>query len=70
MQILYLYNYERIKFLRKFVPHNESSPLENLKILDVGCGAGFLSESMTRLGANVIGIDPNPTSFHEAVSHK
>ena len=41
-----------------------------MKILDVGCGAGFLSESMTRLGANVIGLDPNPTSFHEAIAHK
>ena len=38
--------------------------------MDVGCGAGFLSESLTRLGGNVIGIDPNPTSFSEAKNHQ
>lgn len=41
-----------------------------MNILDVGCGAGFLSESMARLGGNVIGLDPNTTSFSEATSHK
>lgn len=30
-----------------------------MDILDVGCGAGFLSESLARLGGNVIGLDPN-----------
>lgn len=34
-----------------------------MKILDVGCGAGFLSESLTRLGGNVIGLDPNERSY-------
>jgi 2-polyprenyl-6-hydroxyphenyl methylase/3-demethylubiquinone-9 3-methyltransferase len=32
-------------------------PLENLRILDIGCGGGILSESMARLGASVHGID-------------
>lgn len=41
-----------------------------MKILDVGCGAGFLSESLTRLGANVIALDPNITSYKEASAHK
>jgi 2-polyprenyl-3-methyl-5-hydroxy-6-metoxy-1,4-benzoquinol methylase len=41
-----------------------------MNILDVGCGAGFLSESMTRLGGNVIGLDPNLTSYNEAINHK
>lgn len=39
-------------------------------MLDVGCGAGILSESLARLGANVLAIDPNETSIREAVSHK
>ncbi len=32
-------------------------PLEGLRVLDVGCGGGILSESMARLGADVTGID-------------
>ena len=32
-------------------------PLEGLRVLDVGCGGGILSESVARLGARVTGID-------------
>jgi len=32
-------------------------PLEGLRLLDIGCGGGILSESMARLGAHVTGID-------------
>jgi 2-polyprenyl-6-hydroxyphenyl methylase/3-demethylubiquinone-9 3-methyltransferase len=32
-------------------------PLEGLRVLDVGCGGGILSESMAKLGASVTGID-------------
>jgi 2-polyprenyl-6-hydroxyphenyl methylase/3-demethylubiquinone-9 3-methyltransferase len=34
-----------------------SGPLAGLRVLDVGCGGGILSESMARLGATVTGID-------------
>lgn len=34
-----------------------STPLAGLRILDVGCGGGILSESMARLGGSVTGID-------------
>lgn len=34
-----------------------SEPLAGLRVLDVGCGGGILSESMARLGAEVVGID-------------
>jgi 2-polyprenyl-6-hydroxyphenyl methylase/3-demethylubiquinone-9 3-methyltransferase len=33
-------------------------PLSGLTVLDVGCGAGLLSEPLTRLGATVTGLDP------------
>ena len=31
--------------------------LKNLKILDIGCGGGLISEPMARLGGDVTGID-------------
>lgn len=36
---------------------SEPRALHGLRILDVGCGGGLLSESMARLGADVCGID-------------
>jgi 2-polyprenyl-6-hydroxyphenyl methylase/3-demethylubiquinone-9 3-methyltransferase len=34
-----------------------AQPLTGLRVLDVGCGGGLLSEAMSRLGADVHGID-------------
>jgi 2-polyprenyl-6-hydroxyphenyl methylase/3-demethylubiquinone-9 3-methyltransferase len=36
---------------------NHRTPLKDLKVLDVGCGGGLLSEAMADLGATVTGID-------------
>lgn len=33
------------------------APFEGLRILDIGCGGGLLSEPMARLGADVVGAD-------------
>jgi len=67
MHILYKYNYERVQFLKKYVTKQKQvdafRPLNNMKIMDVGCGAGFLTKSLARLGADVIGLDPNSSSF-------
>ncbi len=35
----------------------EAEPLKGLRLLDIGCGGGLLSEPMARLGATVIGAD-------------
>lgn len=44
--------------LRAFWPDNPPSrPLQNVETLDIGCGAGLLSESVARLGASVHGVD-------------
>lgn len=36
---------------------SESAPFSGLRILDIGCGGGLLSEPMARLGADVVGAD-------------
>lgn len=44
-------------------------PLAGLKILDVGCGGGLLTEPLGRLGASVLGIDPVEDSIGTAQLH-
>ncbi|MRU15583.1 bifunctional 2-polyprenyl-6-hydroxyphenol methylase/3-demethylubiquinol 3-O-methyltransferase UbiG [Roseovarius sp. A21] len=36
---------------------NSENPFADLRILDIGCGGGLLSEPMARLGAEVVGAD-------------
>jgi polyprenyldihydroxybenzoate methyltransferase / 3-demethylubiquinol 3-O-methyltransferase len=40
-----------------------------LKILDVGCGAGILSEALARLGAEVVALDPSVELIDIAKDH-
>ncbi|BCX17454.1 MAG: ubiquinone biosynthesis O-methyltransferase [Geminicoccaceae bacterium] len=44
-------------------------PLAGLEVLDVGCGGGLLAEPLTRLGATVTGIDPEPANLEVAREH-
>lgn len=44
-------------------------PLAGLRILDIGCGGGILSESMARFGAQVTGIDVVEKNTHIASLH-
>jgi len=51
--------------------HEESSaPLKHMIILDVGCGGGLLCEPLSRLGAQVTGIDESERALVCANSHK
>ncbi len=43
--------------------------LSGLRILDIGCGAGLLCEPLTRLGAQVVGVDPSATNISVAKLH-
>ena len=44
-------------------------PLKNLNILDIGCGGGLISEPMSRLGGNVVGIDASSKNIKIAKIH-
>ena len=43
--------------------------LKGIKILDIGCGGGLLSEPMARLGAEVVGIDASEKNINVAKLH-
>ena len=44
-------------------------PLSGLKLLDVGCGGGLLSEPLARLGAEVTGLDAAEKNVRIAALH-
>lgn len=44
-------------------------PFEGLRILDIGCGGGLLSEPMARLGADVVGADAAERNIPVAQIH-
>jgi len=64
----------RIKYIKEnivkdFNIKSSSQPFKNIKILDIGCGGGLLSEPMCRLGASVVGIDASKKNIEIAKFH-
>ena len=45
------------------------NPFAGLRLLDIGCGGGLLSEPMARLGANVVGADAAERNINVAQIH-
>lgn len=48
---------------------SQPKPFEGLRILDIGCGGGLLSEPMARLGADVVGADAAERNIPVAQIH-
>ncbi len=44
-------------------------PLKGLRVLDIGCGGGLLSEPMARMGADVVGADASEKNIMIAKTH-
>ena len=71
---LHKFNPIRISYIRDNIIEtlklkNKKKPLEKVKILDVGCGGGLLTEPMKRLGANITGIDASKKNIEIAKIH-
>ncbi len=62
-------SYIKNNIVKTFKIKNKKKPLKKIKILDVGCGGGLLSEPMTRLGANVVGLDASNKNINVAKIH-
>ncbi|OXB62320.1 hypothetical protein ASZ78_001331 [Callipepla squamata] len=72
---LHALNDIRVPFIRDTLlnvgsTYQRGSPLSGIRILDVGCGGGLLSEPLGRLGASVTGIDPLEENIRTADQHK
>ncbi len=72
---LHQLNPPRISFIRDHICSHfdrdaaSLTPFEGLKVIDIGCGGGLLSEPMSRLGATVTAIDAGEKNIQIASLH-
>ena len=70
---LHKFNPVRLDYIKKSIlkklKKRDDTYLKNVKILDIGCGGGLLCEPLTRLGAQVVGIDASNKNIKIAKIH-
>lgn len=72
---LHKFNPCRISYLRrKIVEHfkldeRSATPFSSLKIIDIGCGGGLISEPFARMGAQLVAIDASEKNIEIAKIH-
>jgi len=70
---LHKFNPVRLDYIKKSIlkklKKGDDTYLKNVKILDIGCGGGLLCEPLTRLGAQVVGIDASNKNIKIAKIH-
>ena len=72
---LHKFNPARLAFIRRQAlarfgrDGHQRRPFEGLKLLDIGCGGGLLSEPMSRLGFEVTGVDASERGIGAATAH-
>ena len=75
MAALHKFNPVRLAYIRdRTAEHFGRDPRSldshaGLRFLDIGCGAGILSEPLARLGAAVVGADPSAENIAAAKAH-
>ncbi len=62
-------SYIKENIIKSFKLNKIKAPLKNIKILDIGCGGGLMSEPMCRLGAQVTAIDASKKNIGVAKLH-
>ena len=72
---LHMFNPIRIEYITEKIKqefnliNQNNNFLKNLKILDIGCGGGLISEPLARLGGEVTGIDASEKNIKVAKLH-
>jgi 2-polyprenyl-6-hydroxyphenyl methylase/3-demethylubiquinone-9 3-methyltransferase len=75
MAVLHKFNPVRLGFIKEAICRRfgreakRLDALAGLRILDIGCGGGILSEPLARLGADVVGADPATANIEAARLH-
>ena len=75
MAALHKFNPVRLAYIRdkaaeRFArEHKKLDCLKGLRMLDIGCGGGILSEPLARLGAQMVGADPSRENIAVASAH-
>jgi 2-polyprenyl-6-hydroxyphenyl methylase/3-demethylubiquinone-9 3-methyltransferase len=59
----------RGRWVREAAERHFGRPLAGLRVLDVGCGGGLMSEALAREGAQVVGIDASAGNIGAARRH-
>lgn len=72
---LHKFNPIRLRFIRDTVEEHfelatgSRQPFKGLRVLDIGCGGGLVSEPMRRLGADVTAVDASEANIKTAMTH-
>ncbi len=66
---LHKFNPIRLNYIKESITKKFKKSLKDVKILDIGCGGGLLCEPLSRLGANVVGIDASEKNIKIAKTH-
>jgi 2-polyprenyl-6-hydroxyphenyl methylase/3-demethylubiquinone-9 3-methyltransferase len=73
MRPLHVVNALRLDYvvtqIASYLGRDNASALNGLRILDVGCGGGLMSEALARLRAQVVGVDASPGNVAAARLH-
>ena len=72
---LHKFNPVRLRYIRETAERHfgiepkQKTPLAGLRVLDIGCGGGLVSEPMARLGADVVSVDASEANIKTAMTH-
>jgi 2-polyprenyl-6-hydroxyphenyl methylase / 3-demethylubiquinone-9 3-methyltransferase len=59
----------RFAYFREVLAQRFGAGIAGLRVLDIGCGGGFLAEEFASRGGQVTGVDPSPVSLSAAREH-